>query len=131
MVLEGERIMQQHYRHLFDKFSPFGGMTLVYWYSSEDPYKILYQYSICSLDDHYSRKIGIYTATLGKLYEVKAYEDQDICSTILEDILTSHPLPVRDLRMVWQELQEFIFKRYMLEERRVRNLLSARLEYKR
>lgn len=130
MVFKGERVMQQHYRHLFDRSSPFGGVTLVYWYVPEDPYKLLYQYSICSADDHYSRKIGIDMAEWGKIYEIKAYEGQDICCTILEDILTNHPLSRKNLQEVQYRLKGLIFKSYVLEERRINNLLTARLERK-
>lgn len=119
--------MQKQYRHLFDRYYPFGGITLVYWYSPQDPYKVNYQYAICSDRDHYSRKIGIEVATSGKTYGFKSYEDRELCSTILEDILTNHDLPTKNLREVHNRLRSSIFKRYILEEGRVKNLLTARI----
>lgn len=105
------------YRHLFNKYNPFGGLTLVY--TSSDVYGsgdilISYSYSLCSEKDHYSRKIGIDIASKKFFLKKAIWRDGETTDVeaILIDILKSYQLPEHAVWATLRELDTIAYIKY-------------------
>lgn len=115
------------YRHLFNKYNPFGGLTLVYTKEAIDDHGLYidYRFSVCSEKDHYCRETGINTALTKQPTRFYLYHNtESAVEAILIDILKSYQLPKHAVYTVLRELDTIAYIKYEKICLRNRELVS-------